>query len=879
MRIPAHNVLAAVIVSLLATSICVSSFAGSGLGAKIGSRSSHTQVPNSAMRAPQISAQGIDVFRAYSTEPAPMGIADYGVGPSGFYQYSTNAFLASVSIVSLQTRNATGDPSMGFQLNVVLDFADITGEYAYWVQDVAQIDTSTNQIFFFNNIWNFTAPRANMNGSAVAGNGQVSVYKGTGYYYDAPSTGIGNGINLVYPATDSFLVTTSLNSAREPTVAFQYEDGSGFQTYDNVTFKTANRVSTFSGFEVNGNSYNPAGTFFDSEMVLAGPGGGLSTADVKSDLRMSLYYWNGHNYQAVSNTYNFGSNTAETLSNAVSLGNYVTATGSLIALVQAGAGSLGKSYTQGGTGTISIQTPVTSGILYVSNSTYPNPTPFQTAFTGSQVTVSLHPGDYLLQIYVNGAVYDSGTVAVGPGQTLQLRTPLGDIQITMSFFVSGGSTGFVAPMLSYVHGGSPQKTDLTSMATIYYMDPGTSWTVTANSTTATERWQTTQLISGTASSFQTVQFTYYHQYHVSFDFAVNGGGTGYSSPSVRFAQFGTQKTVATKSPVWADAGSNYSYPNSLVESSASERWEAQSFAGLVGAAGTIEATYFHQYGLMVSYVITGGGSPPSPALVAKQFAQNFMAALGPSPNSYFLDAGSVWTISNSIQGNSANERWETDVPTNGSLTSALTVALNFHHQYMVITGLGPASGGSIANLTGWQDQGAPLQLSATPNLGWKFEGWNGTGIGSYTGRSSTTLVTVGSPIQENATFYPGLSIVAGNNGQMSYSFGSTSGTVQAGTTATVFVPVGTVVAIGASPASFLYSFSGWSKGSGGTGSATSLTLASPATIQASFSVNILVVGGIAGVVLVVVLVSAYVMRSRRPPTKWDQVSNPKNNSP
>jgi Divergent InlB B-repeat domain len=462
---------------------------------------------------------------------------------------------------------------------------------------------------------------------------------------------------------------------------------------------------------------------------------------------------------------------------------------------------------------------------------------------------------------------------------LQLRTPLGDIQITMSFFVSGGSTGFAAPMLSYVHGGSTQKTDLTSIATIYYMDPGTSWTITANLTTSTERWQTTQLISGTASSFQTVQFTYYHQYHVSFDFAVTGGGSGYSSPSVLFAQFGAQKTAATKSPVWADAGSNYSYPNSLIGSTASERWEAQSFAGLVAAAGIIEATYFHQYGLVMSYAVTGGGSPGSPSLVAKQFAQKLVAALGPSPSTYFLDAGSVWTTSNSIQGSSANERWEADVPTNGSLTSALTVALNFHHQYMVITGFGPASGGSIDNLTGWQDQGATLQLSATPNLGWKFEGWNGSGTGSYTGRSSTTLFTIGSPIQENATFYPGLSMVAGNNGQISYSFGSTSGTVQAGTAATVFVSAGTVVAIGATPSSLLYSFSRWSNGSGGTGSATSFTLTSPATIQASFSANIPVVGGTAGAVLVVVLVSAFVMRSRRPPTKWDQVSNPKNHSP
>ncbi|MDA4120175.1 MAG: thermopsin, partial [Thaumarchaeota archaeon] len=309
------------------------------------------------MGAPQVSSQTVDVFRAYSTEPAPMGIADYGVGMAGSYQYSTTAFLGSVYIASLQTRNITGDPSMGFQLNVVLAFTDRNVQYAYWVQDVAQIDTSTNQIFFIDNIWNFTSHSANMIGSAVSGNGQVATYRGTGYYYDVPAAGAGNGVNLAYPATISFLVTTGLNSNRQPTVKFQYEDGVGIQTYDNVTFRTANHVSALTGFEVNGNSYDPAGTYFDSELVLGGPGGGLSTADVNSDLRLSLYYWNGHNFQTVPNAYNFGSDTAETISSVASLGNYVLATGSLIARVQAGAGTLGQLYTQGGTGTITLQTP------------------------------------------------------------------------------------------------------------------------------------------------------------------------------------------------------------------------------------------------------------------------------------------------------------------------------------------------------------------------------------------------------------------------------------------------------------------------------------------------------------------------------------------
>ncbi len=859
---------------LLASSTSIPALAGLPNGIK-SSGVSHAWVPNSALVVPQVSSQAIDVFRAYSTEPAPMGIADYGVGLGGPYQYSTNSFLGSVYITSLQTRNATGDPSMGFQLNVVLAFTDNNVQYAYWVQDVAQIDTSTNQIFFIDNIWNFTSHNANMIGSAVSGNGQVATYHGTGYYYDVPPVGAGNGLILAYPTTVSFLVTTGINSNRQPTVKFQYQDGLVIQTYDNVTFKGANHVSALTGFEVNGNTYNPGGTFFDSELVLGGPGGGLSTADVNSDLRLSLYYWNGHNYQAVPNTYNFGSDTAETISNAASLGAYVLATGSLTARVQASSGSLGQLYTQGGTGTITIRTSLTDGTLYVSNSTYPNPAPYQTTFTASQVTVSVYPGTYLLQIFNNGLIYDSGTVTLGPAQTLQLQTPLRDIQITMSYAVSGDNSRFPPPTLTFVYGGSSQRSTLTTAATIYHMDPGSSWTVTGNLTTATERWQTNQPTSGRATSFQTVGIDYFHQYHVLFTFAVKGGGSGYSAPSVRFLQFGAYKTSATDTLVWADEGQSYSYPHSLVGSGASERWEAQSYAGLTGGAGTIEATYFHMYGLVMNYTIVGGGSPSSPRLVAKQFGQSFFAMLGLSPSTYFLDAGSTWSLPNPLQGSSAQERWEADGPTSGNATSASKMTLIYHHEYLLATNLIPPSGGYVTNLTGWHDQGATLQLSATASRGWKFVGWNGSGTGAYTGGSNNSSFVVGSPIQENATFYPGLSMVAGPNGQISFSFGSTSGSVQAGSTATIFAPAGTTVALKAVPSSIFYAFSGWSQGIIVTGSTTSLKLTSPSTAQASFAINIPLLGGIAVAILTVVLFSAFALRSRRRTTYLDQVPVPK----
>ena len=44
----------------------------------------------------------------YKQEPAPMGIADYGLGPGGTpYQYTTSSFEGMININNLQTYNAS----------------------------------------------------------------------------------------------------------------------------------------------------------------------------------------------------------------------------------------------------------------------------------------------------------------------------------------------------------------------------------------------------------------------------------------------------------------------------------------------------------------------------------------------------------------------------------------------------------------------------------------------------------------------------------------------------------------------------------------------------------------------------------------------------
>jgi len=875
-----------------------------------------------------------------------MGIADYGMSSNGPYEYSTTAVWGHMSIASLQTQNSTGNPYVGFQLNVDLVFSDDNSSRVYWIQNVVQIDTSTDYAFFLDNIWNSSSRTATMVGSGISGSGQVTTHViEQNYYYDRANE---FGIGLPIPASLSLLVTTSVNSLGQPTVTFEFDTGSGFQSYDVVTFTISGRLSSFTGFEVNGFDYNPYGVFYDSELVMAGACCGYNTTDVQSDVGLALYYWNGHNYQTVPSAYNFGSDTAEGADNVDAEGYYYFSNGTLFSEVRPGSGSLGELYDQSQTGTIDIRTSAGSGTLYVANATGSTATPAQYQFVGGEVTVSLSPGTYTLQIYRNDTIYDQGTETVGAGQTLTLQTPLSDVHVTMSYSVAGGGVGF-APVLTYFNGGVQVEANLTGSPTTYYMDPGTAWHATGNLTRGAERWVTLGSVSGTASSYQTVQLSYYHQYLATFSYAISGGGGGSSTPTVEYVQFGSTKTSPFNVPLWADAASTYmvdsplpgststerwvtpyetnqvsmpgtiglryyhqfsfaasyslvgggspspptltgtelgapfsvslqrqseaswldsgtqwSIANPLEGSTPQERWESNSTTvGAVSGASAVSFEYYHQYAVTLSYSIVGGGNPPAPEVSGERFGMNFLARVSNNSTAYLLDSGSNWTLPGLLLGNSTTERWRAANDTTGPVSGQSRVQIDYQHQFFARTNPETSVGGSITNVTGWYDSGTKLRLSASANIGWEFEGWTGSGTGAYSGLLNQTSIQADGPLAENATFYPGLEIEAGTEGSVNYGFSAQAGTIQAGESRTVYAPMGTVVNLSADPSSFFTQFSGWTPASLGNSGQATLMLESPISVKASFSLNLLVIGGAVGAIGVIAAVAVLALRKGR----------------
>lgn len=343
----------------------------------------------------------VNPYAFYSSEAAPMGVADYGVGPNNTpYYYTTNEFLGQIQLDKLSVNGPNGQ-SMSFQLNVNLQFTLNNGNtYTYWIQDVAFVDTSLGQsagyIQFIDNVWNSSSVNAQMLSSSLAGNGTVSSSGSTGFYYDWASALPGNDYTLNYPSTVQMEVisyTTYYNGNYVPAVAFLYNDGFGWQTYDNVYFTFASSLSYDSGFVVDGYNYNPAGLFNDAELIMGGPGGGSTTTDTGSLVNLTLEYYNYFNFQQITNAYDFGSDTAETISNIVDQAYYYgSSTGQLFNSITSGSGNLNNSYQSSDVSWMTIVSNIYSGYLYINNYNV-------TQFTFGYVNVTLGPGTYSFSLF------------------------------------------------------------------------------------------------------------------------------------------------------------------------------------------------------------------------------------------------------------------------------------------------------------------------------------------------------------------------------------------------------------------------------------------------------------------------------------------------
>ncbi len=149
-----------------------------------------------------------------------MGIGDFGVGLGGKpYTYNTTEFLANFSWKSLNIVDL-GNAEFTDQLNVVLVFTQGATTYSYWIQDVAFMNSSTGDLQFEDNIWNFTTGASCLNGTGVQGNGTVYTYSGCEGYYAVGAFGQPGWDQAMHtPGDFSLLVRSYISGSGVPFVA------------------------------------------------------------------------------------------------------------------------------------------------------------------------------------------------------------------------------------------------------------------------------------------------------------------------------------------------------------------------------------------------------------------------------------------------------------------------------------------------------------------------------------------------------------------------------------------------------------------------------------------------------------------------------------
>jgi thermopsin len=274
------------------------------------------------------------VFQNKSSGALPIGLASYGLynnlnSSIKTYQIKTNEAVGIANISAIKAYNATPPKNVSkygasLQLNVMMNGYNEQGKkLTYWLQDVVSFNTSDNNFYLVDNIWNASLPRANM--TEVIGKGRLSVcnyttYNQKVYEYAYPKY----YMNYSLPLSVKLIIETKGN---EISFGYQilknnfcsfYPDSFTCPTpqstifYDNVTIPNLNNYSIF----VTPYYYTPStltneSNYYDAELIFGGEGNGENTTFSYMNATLNLYYDKGGILEEFPSYYSFGKDTEE----------------------------------------------------------------------------------------------------------------------------------------------------------------------------------------------------------------------------------------------------------------------------------------------------------------------------------------------------------------------------------------------------------------------------------------------------------------------------------------------------------------------------------------------------------------------------------------
>lgn len=219
---------------------------------------------------------------------------------------------------------------------------------------------------------------------------------------------------------------------------------------------------------------------------------------------------------------------------------------------------------------------------------------------------------------------------------------------TLSYSVTGGS-GFTVPSFTGNQFGVPVSQPLQTTASGFWFDSGTAWSVpNVLIGTATERWITSQAVSGVMNAPMTVVFTYQHQYLLTTQANPTLGGT--VSPPTSWEN--------ENANIIASETSNSGYAFYYWSLDGTNVGSSTSYSVLMNAAHTLTAHFRSTTTISISV---------SASSIVLGNSVTLSGQIVPSQSSPGIAAGTQVAISSSSDG---GVTWNTIISTNTNSSGA-----------------------------------------------------------------------------------------------------------------------------------------------------------------------------------------------------------------
>ena len=260
-----------------------------------------------------------------------VGVASYGLynisGKTYPYQVKTDEVVGVANITALSAYNPnppqnSSASGASLQLNVGLNTYVDNKLKVFWLQDVADFNTSSNQYYFVDNIWNNTGSDGDLSNSSLIGRGNLSVCSSCNqnFYVDSYPVYF---LNYSLPLRLQLVILENQTQAGS-TLYFGYQilrNGTqGLQPlvfFDRVLMPGSTNTTLLTTPYYQTPGVGGVGSFYDSELVFGGEASGENTQFNDINSTLWIYYKNSSGVLVpFPSVYTFGLSTAESASNA-----------------------------------------------------------------------------------------------------------------------------------------------------------------------------------------------------------------------------------------------------------------------------------------------------------------------------------------------------------------------------------------------------------------------------------------------------------------------------------------------------------------------------------------------------------------------------------